>query len=92
MKKIKTLLCQKQEEKATKMNILENMTTPSIILQTLQGHFNATNWRKYSEECKIQDDPRLRLYFWEYNIKIISLHKYNKHKCSLWAQSRHAAV
>lgn len=31
------------------------------------------------------------VHFWEYNIKIISLHKYNKHKC-LWAQSRHAAV
>lgn len=42
-----------KEEKATKMNILENMTTQSNILQSLQGHFNRPSWRKYSKECKI---------------------------------------
>lgn len=42
-----------KEEKATKMNILENMTTQSNILQSL-------SWRKYSKECKIWKDPRLR--------------------------------
>lgn len=42
-----------KEEKATKMNILENMMTQSNILQSLQGHFNRPSWRKYSKECKI---------------------------------------